>query len=212
VIGHFQDGRALLSPSVATWGRGSPPTLGAFEVNAGSAAFIAAAKSRIKALEVAARSIGAPGIFDLGSSYGRKWDPLNDAVQALIADAQSSLAYGSPERAEMMSALASLNKAIFRVRSEASGDAYKLAMAAITMNPALAMEAIVRTAQSAGGLTQDAGAAVADLSREGCSLWRVMSDPVGFWNECVPWYARWGAYLFAGATALNAAGLLRGRR
>jgi len=175
-------------------------------VTAAGKAFLDQAEARIAVLQSQAKAIGAPGFFDFGSSYGEKWTPVLDKMQALIADAGVALEDDPEAMHEFVLWGNKLNNAIAKFRLESpTKAAYEAALGVMTGNPFALWKFVKREAGAVVGLASDVKQAAYDT----CSIYGVVlgARPLGdWWKNCVPAWARWTAYglgLGAGALAVR---------
>lgn len=167
--------------------------IGALEVDPRTAEVVAVVQRRLASLRARAEAIGPPPIF-AGATYGERWTPFLDEVTRLI-----DLTREVPDetaKAELYRGIVQVSNAGIRLRNDRSGDAYRLLVGALTVNPALVLQVIGRQATG-----------VVDLAKD------VATATVQTYGAPESWlrYLRYAAYAAGALIALNVVNALRGR-
>ena len=112
-------------------------------------------------------------------------------------EARSTLANEPEAWSEIVKGVSQANVAIERLRQTPNDNLYNLAVAALTLNPILAIETAKRIVRDVGLMTEDLGTAAVQTYGE------------GGWFDLGK-YAKWAAYGVLALLGLKVVGVVRG--
>lgn len=90
-------------------------------VTAAEASFLDAARTTIQRLAVEVSNFDRRGYFDIGSPYGKQFEPIYDRIAELNAAAGEHLQVGSETMSEYVSAMSGLLRQVGRAQNDEVG-------------------------------------------------------------------------------------------